>query len=412
MLRNKIRYLLILISLGLLSVLYNEYIMGIILLMVVAMPFLLFGLLSYIYGKLSVGLESLVHVTNKEEVIPVSFLFHNPTIFPIPNLTVYLTYKNSYSKMKYKKVLQVSLDRKAKTRVVCNFLSEYAGNLEIVLQGVRLFDYLKIFSLKKKPHDEIKIAILPNFYEIEETYIINRSQNMVESDYYSLIKSGDDPSSVFAIREYREGDRLQRIHWKLSAKEDKLMIKEFSEPLNCSVLSFVNLCIPERKNTLVYMDALMECALSLSYSFLTRGQIHYFAWYDYKQGVCRRVRVVQEEDLYEALDDLLSTLPYSKEIDAFSAYQAEYPHEQYTDMFFISSDISKELLDALSLIKTNTRQIIYVGDRRELSWDGDIEEESQLITDEVFEESKERDIGVAMVSIGNMKADIQELRFD
>ena len=105
------------------------------------MPFLLFGLLSYIYGKLSVSLGSLVHVTNKEEVIPVSFLFHNPTIFPIPNLTVYLTYKNSYSKKTYKKVLQVSLDRKAKTRVVCNFLSEYAGNLEIVLQE---FAYLII----------------------------------------------------------------------------------------------------------------------------------------------------------------------------------------------------------------------------------------------------------------------------
>ena len=38
----------------------------------------------------------------------------------------------------------------------------------------------------------------------------------IESDSYSTIKGGDDPSEVFAIREYREGDRLQRIHWKLS----------------------------------------------------------------------------------------------------------------------------------------------------------------------------------------------------
>ena len=50
--------------------------------------------------------------------------------------------------------------------MVCNFLSEYAGNLEIVLQGVRLFDYLK-FLFKEETHDEIKIAFA-NFYEIEK----------------------------------------------------------------------------------------------------------------------------------------------------------------------------------------------------------------------------------------------------
>jgi hypothetical protein len=50
MLQNKIRYLVLLISMGFLSILYNEYVMGIIFLTIVAMPFCLFALLCFCYG--------------------------------------------------------------------------------------------------------------------------------------------------------------------------------------------------------------------------------------------------------------------------------------------------------------------------------------------------------------------------
>ena len=112
MLRNKLRYLLLLASVGLLSVLYNQYYIGMVFLTIVAMPFLLFALLCYIFGSIKVELVSVVHVTNKGEVVPISIQMNNPTIFPISNLKLYINYKNAYSPQKYKKEFSVSIDGK------------------------------------------------------------------------------------------------------------------------------------------------------------------------------------------------------------------------------------------------------------------------------------------------------------
>jgi uncharacterized protein (DUF58 family) len=375
--------------------------MGIIFLTLAAMPFLLFALLSYLYGRITAELVSVVHVAGKGELIPISIQINNPSIFPVSNLKIYLTYKNAYSPQRNKKEFTVSLDGNTKTAVIFNLLSEYAGNLEITLKGIRIYDYMKLFSLKKKLKGELKVAILPYFHELPENDIINRHARLIESDYYSPVKSGDDPSEVFEVREYREGDRLQRIHWKLSRKQDQLMIKEFSDPLNCSVLLFVNLSIPQGDTMLSFMDAILECALSLSYSFLIKGQMHYFTWYDEGHGACRRIRVVQERDLFEAVDGLLQATPYTESTDALSAYLAEYSNDQYTNLFFVTGDVSEPRLDSLSILKAFTKQMIYVCDNT-------IAE--QAMSEDAIQRYDEMGMGFWSVDTHNVKKGMEQLR--
>lgn len=412
MLRNKLRYLVLLTSMGLLSILYNQYVMGILLLTILIMPFILFALLCFVYGMVTAELVSTVHVAKKGEMIPISIQLNNPTIFPISNLTIYLSYKNAYSPKRYKKDFTVSIDKRTNTSVICNILSDYAGNLEVSLKKIRIYDYLKLFSLRKKLTGEVKVAVLPFFYEILENSITNRNRQMMESDNYSSTKSGDDPSEVFAIREYREGDRPQRIHWKLSIKQDQLMIKDFSDPLNCSVLVFVNLSIPEEEDALVYIDALLECALSLSYSLVTKGQIHYFSWYDEKHGISRRIRVAQEKELFEAVDGLLQSVPYTEKTDALADFLAEHPNDQYTDLFYVTGEISDpERLDSLSLIKAQEKHIIYVSDVNHVTAASDSKQSKiRPIPENFLLRSSAMGIGLFSVDIGNIKADIEKLK--
>jgi uncharacterized protein (DUF58 family) len=375
--------------------------MSIIFLTLAAMPFLLFALLSYVFGRVNAELVSVVHVVAKGEMIPISIQIKNPSIFPIAKLKIYLSYKNGFSSVCYKKDFTVSLDGRTKTTVICNLMSEYTGNLEITLKGIRIYDYLKLFSLKKKNQGVLKVAVLPNFYELPENDISNNQMRMIESDYYSQAKSGDDPSEVFAIREYREGDRLQRIHWKLSRKQDQLMIKEFSDPLNCSVLLFVNLNIPKEKDLLSFMDAILESALSLSYSLLVKGQMHYFAWFDEGHGACKRIRVGKEKDLFEAVDGLLQAKPYSEFTDASLAYLAEHPNEQYTNLFYVTGEVSEQRLDSLAIIKAFNRQMIYVGD---------IENSQEDRSDEMLQQSAALGMELWSIDTHNVKRDMEQLR--
>lgn len=403
MLRNKLRYLVLLAAVGVLSVLYNTYYMGIIFLTLIVLPFLLFGILCFTFGCVKAELVSSAHVVNKGDAIPISIFISNPAIFPISTLKIYLSYRNAYSGQRYTKDFMVSLDGRTKTSIICNLYSEYAGNMEIRLKAIRIYDYLKLFSLRRKLKGEVKAAVLPLYYELIGENTSNRRTSLVESDNYSPYKSGDDPSEVFAIREYREGDRPQRIHWKLSRKLDQLMIKEFSDPMNCSILLFVNLCVPEKANTLFYVDAILECALSFSYTLLLKGQFHYLSWYDGRHGLCRRIRVAQERDLFEAVDGLLQAIPYSKSTDALSAYLAEHPNDQYTDLLFITGEAELIQLEPLNLIKAQSRQIIYVNDVDNLM-------EDYMISPEL--KSRSADIGIELwpVDVTNIRRDLEMIQ--
>lgn len=412
MLRNKLRYLVLLAAMGLLSILYNQYVMGMIFLTILIMPSVLFALLCLTYGMVRAEITPMVHVANKEEIIPITVQLSNPTIFPVSNLTIYLKYKNAYSPKHFSKELNVSLDRRTTTNVTCNIQSQYIGNLEISLEGIRFFDYFNLFSLKKRIVRGVKIAILPSLHEMLENDIKKHSSQAVESDYYSSVKSGDDPTEVFAIREYREGDRQQRIHWKLSMKQEQLMIKEFSDPLNCSLLNFVDLRLPEGKEPLLYIDALVESALSISYTFMLGGQIHYLSWYDVKHGSCRRVRIVSEKELFEAVDGLLQSKLISGNMDGFMAYLAEHPNEQYSDLIYVTGKISEDGLNTLAMARANKKRIIHISDiPTTLNEDDNQISMEQIRRDRYHNNAAQMGISLFSVNISDIKGEMERINF-
>jgi|LSQX01.1.fsa_nt_gb hypothetical protein len=412
MLHNKIRYVVIVLLTVYLAIFYSDYYMAVFLITVVILPFLLFAILSYVYGKLSYELLPIVHVVSKGDNIPITIRIHNPTIFPVSYACITLSYHNTFASLgkSGKQEIYVTIDKRTTTTVSCSLISQYTGNLKVFIQKVRVFDYLKLFSLRKRKPSEIKVAVLPLFYELTEDYLENSSRMQVESDIFSSVRGGDDPSEVSSIREYREGDRPGRIHWKLSIKQNQLMIKEFSDPINSSVVVFADLCIPKKEDILESIDAILECALSLSYSFLLKGRIHYLTWYDNKICACRRVRIVNERDLYEAVDGILDCDFYKDDVDMVSAYFAEYPNDQYTDLFLLTKNVSHKQLDSLLLIKVLDRHLLYIngaendGSQQELITVDDMPIDAELVR-------KITDAGMGLFSINssNIKEDLEGL---
>lgn len=413
MIQNKIRYVVILIITGFLAILYNEYYMGVLFITVVILPLLSFVILLYTYRRLSYQLNSVVHVVNRREAIPISIQLRNPTIFPVANIYITISYYNSFSNQKryYTQDVNVSVDHHGVAQVTCSLISEHTGNLKISISRVRVFDYLKIFSLRKRNLGEIKVAILPLYHELTEDYLGNRSRMQIESDSFSSVKSGDDPSEVYAIREYREGDRAQRIHWKLSIKQNQLMIKDFSEPLKCSLVVFADLGIPKDAEPLTSVDSILECALSLSYSFMLQRQIHYFTWYDSQLGSCRRLRIETEKDLYEAVDGLLNCGPYIEGVDMAATYFAEYPNDQYTDLFYATKIVTDSQLDSLMLIKAIDRQILFINEADYSSNKDEIDMQWDLpLANELVKKIAETGIAMLPINASNVKTDLEGLK--
>lgn len=393
---------------GIISILYNEHVVGIIFVTVVALPLILFGALCFIHGFIKAELTSTAHVVAKNEEIPITITLDNPTFLPVYAIKVFITFNNDFSSKKYQKEYMVAIDGKSRTSITYNFFSEYSGIINISLKKIRCYDTLKLFSLKKRCNEQVKIAVLPNFHDIEEAIINTKNKSSIESELYSTRKKGDDPSEVFAVRDYREGDRPSQIHWKLSSKQKQLMVKEFSEALNSSLLIFVDLNIQKGKDRLIYMDCLIESALSISYNLLMKKETHYFSWFDSRLGACMRIKISSEKDFYEAAAGVLEASPVHENINTLGNYMAEYGNEQYSQMFLITGEIYQELVEELTLFSSFAKQMVYIEENKEKT-----RRREPVIKDQVVEYIKKLDgqeIDLVPINIKTMSKDIQELK--
>jgi hypothetical protein len=129
------------------------------------------------------------------------------------------------------------------------------------------------------------------------------------------------------LREFKAGDRLQNIHWKMSAKQDELMVKEQSMPESCPVVLFLNYLGDKKcaKN----MTAFMQIAFSISFSLMDAGCSHYVAWYNKADGDVVRVRIDGEESLYYYIELIMKNKWMSDNQDICDRYNEKYCREPY-----------------------------------------------------------------------------------
>ena len=91
----------------------------------------------------------------------------------------------------------------------------------------------------------------------------------MESFRYSGSRPGDDPGETFDIREYREGDSIRQIHWKLTGKMDRLIIREKSFPVDDTVLILAEAFLPEKDPSTA--QTLAEVFAAVLSSFMEQG---------------------------------------------------------------------------------------------------------------------------------------------
>ena len=91
----------------------------------------------------------------------------------------------------------------------------------------------------------------------------------MESFRYSGARPGDDPGETFDVREYQEGDSIRQIHWKLTGKLDKMMIRQRSFPVDDTVLILAEPYLKEKAPAVA--QTLGEVFAAVLNSFMEQG---------------------------------------------------------------------------------------------------------------------------------------------
>lgn len=282
--------------------------------------------------------------------LTVRILIENKSILPSLKFECLLERKHRFLKGRQKKWLQGGIVVSGNNSFDYSLVIEDYGSYEIRLKKVRIYDLTGLFYMHKTVRCGGVVQVLPNMQEIG----VHMSQAvrtfLGEADVYDEFRPGDDHSELFQIREFRNGDKLQSMHWKLSAKQDALLVKEHSLPKACPVVFFLNYK-KEKQRRPERVNAYLVILASISFSLMDAGCAHYAAWYSNSQKDLVRVRVDDEESLFSFLSGYLEETFQKQENDLERLYQEKYRGENY--LFALSLD------ERLRLLKNGERMISF-----------------------------------------------------
>lgn len=216
--------------------------------------------------------------------------------------------------------------------------SKYCGKIEIKLEECMIWDSLGLIGFRKKCEEKKAVLMVPQAVDIDLTEEVVNIPDMEGIDY-SEEKAGFDPSETFSIRDYKEGDRMKSIHWKLSYKLDRIMVRDPGLPVKNSTQILMETCFnaedEERKRL---ADAVCAFTISLSELLVDAGTRHQLGWMDYKENVFRNYEINSADNLIEILGELLGTTAVSGSHSVNDKFYEETGCQEIPGLVIINHD--------------------------------------------------------------------------
>ena len=218
-----------------------------------------------------------------------------------------------------------------------------AGRYEFELKKVRIYDLTGFFYVARRENKCVSVDVLPEICYVP-VQLTDAVRNFFgDADRYDEFRPGYDPSELFDVREFQRGDRVQNIHWKLSAKADTWMIKEHSMPKACAITILTEF---SGKKSSTDRDAYLKLVAGLSFSLMDQKCAHYVAWYSGEDAEILRSRVDDEESFYLFLYRFLSVQTQQK-VDVVQAYKEKYRYENLVHLLVVTMDLEIKCEDEI-----------------------------------------------------------------
>ena len=350
MTKEKLIYLVVAVVSGVFFVLYRDMLALVLFLVILAIPFLLLFITVLMRLGVRIRVETDRTVYSGEETATVSLEISNYSLLPVSQITVFANYKNTFFKHYDVGEFQFFAPPLSKNRYKIEIRSRHAGKIDVFFKKARVFDYFGVFSLPIRMKKHVSVSFLPRVHSIEPTLRKN-TYTASETNLYSQHKPGDDPTEVFAIREYVDGDKLSRIHWKLTSKQDKYMVKDYSLPINEAVLILPELVFDEGNETnLDLIDSVLEIAFSLSHTLIERKTLHAIGYYNAEVDKVCVQKIGDLDDLYSVFGEIFNTSTYYS--NPVLANMDPELQQNMSHVVYISANVTEDRGNALSAGKS------------------------------------------------------------
>ncbi len=323
---------------------YHHYVMMIWVVILAVLPAVSFILTKLTVDKIRVSIMTDKSSVGKNVPVQVYFIIKNGYIAPIENLKLSVQIFNAFYKNNEEYELVIPSVPFSERKVDMKVSGKYCGRMIIRIEKVIMEDFLGLFRFERELNIANEVMIMPE--KNIELPQINLSDSGVANDDEVQYVKGDDVSQISLIRDYIPGDRLQNIHWKLSAKNEELQVKEFSKPYSDEVTLLLEFSVQKDKPEIT--DSIIEAYYASGKYLLKHGRRFRTSWFNTKIGELFETKIETDEELDISLNELYYMIPYENPALTYSSYMAVHT-EPTTTVLYISdagvSGISGERLD-------------------------------------------------------------------
>ncbi|MDD6268747.1 MAG: DUF58 domain-containing protein [Oscillospiraceae bacterium] len=304
----KILYIFILLIVLLFSVLYLGDFSVLLLLILLVLPVFLWLSIIYIKLCIDISLKSNNDSLKRNNPRKIQLIVDNNGFLPVGKAVACVICSNIMTGEKAPVYLIFPIPARNTTTIEFTITIPHCGITEISLQNLIYTDYIRLFKKKIKSNSSVSVLTLPSGKVLNYKINIPYSKSDDEGSIYSRIRSGDDPSEVYRIREYQPGDVQKRIHWKLSCRTDTVWVKEYSLPIRKKAAILIDYSFSGNYSADV-IDTVLETAYTLSSALIKQEIPAAIYWFSSKTNKIVWNEIHSVSELNDCFAAILSNIP-------------------------------------------------------------------------------------------------------
>lgn len=358
MLKNRLIYICLLIIAVFIYIFTNTYYTLSLLLLVVALP--LTSLCLMMISSRSVDIHIDIAPTMEKDEVYFDMTFSNKSFLPVARIIVPVIMENQLTGTSVQKKLYISLGSRKTNKARLQIKNARIGTLTVKAEKTKVYDIFGLFSYRIPYDISEDTVVYPRLLDME-IHMDKPIETSGEGTRYSVDRKGMDNNEIFALRDYIAGDEIRKIHWKLSGKIDKMIVRDFSLPLNYSIFLLIELKNDNENIT----DAMMELYLSLSRALLWEGINHNLAWFDSGDETFHVRELDTFEDLEVAMSEILISFSGEGRSDALEYYMTSGYKNNESMLVYISSDPDTDKITELEM--TQRVKTVYITEDKDVT---------------------------------------------
>ena len=202
------------------------------------LPLVLLVYLIMAKNALSVSMLCDTATTEKNTPYTYSFRLDNRSILAIPFVEATVSIPQSNSVRCTERTLRVSMAPLTGYHVKNTVAFRFRGTYDIGVRCFYVYDFFRIFRARVDVEDFTTVYVLPRRLTQEDTEAHSVSDDTARTVRSPLVV---DKLEVSDIRDYRSGDSLKSIHWKLSSKSETFVVKDYNTGTSNQTVVFCDL---------------------------------------------------------------------------------------------------------------------------------------------------------------------------